>query len=501
MPARTPLRVVMFAAEAFPFIKVGGLADVVGALPKYLRPLGVRSTVVIPAYRDIPHDRHGITPCAELPEFPVPMGPGSARAEIYRSVLPGTDVDAFFIGCAEYFYRGGIYDDPATHEGFPDNMERFIFFMKAGLELLRRLGRPADIIHCHDSQTGLIPALLATTYASDPGLARAGTLFTIHNLAYQGVYPKEALYWAGIDYRHFYPTSPFEFWGKVSFMKAGIEFADRISTVSETYAREIQSSPEFGHGLEGVLRRRSADLTGIVNGIDYQEWNPDSDPWLPARFSSRDLAGKAVCKRELLTAFDLPVEERRVPLVGIVSRLTDQKGFDLVAYGIERIAAMDLKMVVLGNGQRRYHDLLSAIAARYPEKFAVRFGYDNRLAHWIEGGADIFLMPSRYEPCGLNQLYSLRYGTVPVVRATGGLEDTVEDYDAKTDTGSGFKFSGYSAAEMIGALERAVALYGDAVRWNRLVARIMTLDWSWERSASKYLELYEDIYRKRNPTA
>ena len=487
----------MFAAEAFPFVKVGGLADVVGALPKYLRPLGAEPTVVIPAYRDIPHDRHGIKPFTEIPEFPVPMGPGSASAEIYRGVFPGTDIEVFFIGCAEYFNRGGVYDDPATHEGFPDNMERFVFFMKAGLELLRRLGIPADIVHCHDSQTGLIPALLATAYASDPGLARAGTLFTIHNLAYQGVYPKEALYWAGIDYRRFYPTSPFEFWGKVSFMKAAIEYADRISTVSRTYAREIQSSPEFGHGLEGVLRRRSADLIGIVNGIDYQEWNPDSDPWLPARFSHRDLAGKAVCKRELLTAFDLPVEERRVPLVGIVSRLTDQKGFDLIAHGIERIAAMDLKMVVLGNGQRRYHELLAAIAARYPERFAVRFGYDDRLAHWIEGGADIFLMPSRYEPCGLNQLYSLRYGTVPVVHATGGLDDTVAEWDPTTGAGTGFKFTPYTPAAFRAAVERALSTRANPAAWTRLVANGMAQDFSWDRAAAEYVRLYGELVSGR----
>ncbi|PYV13599.1 MAG: glycogen synthase GlgA [Acidobacteria bacterium] len=489
MPDGRPLDVVMFAAEAFPFVKVGGLGDIVGALPKYLKTLGAEPSIVIPAYKDVHHDRHGIAPYAPVPEFLVPMGPGWARAEIYHGALPGTDIDVFFIGCVDYFYRDGVYDDPGTGEGFPDNMERYVFFMKAGLELWKRLARNADVLHCHDSQAGLIPGMLKTTYADDPSFQRAGTLFTIHNLAYQGVYPKESLYWAGIDYRHFYPTSPFEFWGKVNFTKVGIECADLVSTVSETYAREIQESAEFGYGLEGVLRRRSEDLFGIVNGIDYREWNPETDPLLPAHFSSRDLAGKAVCKRELQAAFGLPPRDGQVPVFGIVSRLTDQKGLDLIAEAVEEITALDLQMIVLGNGQRHYHDLFGMLAERYPEKIGVRFGHDNRLAHLVEAGADIFLMPSKYEPCGLNQIYSLRYGAVPVVRATGGLVDTVQNYDLESETGSGFSFESYSAAAMMDALRRALRLYSDAERWRRLQARIMTLDWSWEASARKYMEL------------
>jgi len=499
VPDGRPLDVVMFAAEAFPFVKVGGLGDVVGALPKYLKTLGAEPSIVIPAYKDVHHDRHGIAPYAPVPEFMVPMGPGWARAEIYHGALPGTDIDVFFIGCVDYFYRDGVYDDPGTGEGFPDNMERYVFFMKAGLELWKRLARNADVLHCHDSQAGLIPGMLKTTYADDPSFQRAGTLFTIHNLAYQGVYPKESLYWAGIDYRHFYPTSPFEFWGKVNFTKVGIECADLVSTVSETYAREIQESAEFGYGLEGVLRRRSEDLFGIVNGIDYREWNPETDPLLPAHFSSRDLAGKAVCKRELQAAFGLPPRDGQVPVFGIVSRLTDQKGLDLIAEAVEEITALDLQMIVLGNGQRHYHDLFGMLAERYPEKIGVRFGHDNRLAHLVEAGADIFLMPSKYEPCGLNQIYSLRYGAVPVVRATGGLVDTVQNYDLESETGSGFSFESYSAAAMMDALRRALRLYSDAERWRRLQARIMTLDWSWEASARKYMELYRRIYAKRNP--
>jgi starch synthase len=496
---RSPLRVVMFAAEAYPFVKVGGLADVLGALPKYLEKLGVRTTVVIPGYRDIHHAPHGITPYRDLPEFTVPMGPGHARAEIYHGTLPGTTVDVFLIGSSDYFYRDGVYDDPATREGFLDNMERFVFFMKAGLELVRRRDSPVDVVHCHDSQTGLVPGMLRTTWADDPFFTRSGTLFTIHNLAHQSIYPKESLYWAGIDYRFFYPTSPFEFWGKVNFMKAGIESSDLLSTVSETYALEIQSTAEFGHGLEGVLRRRSSDLVGIVNGIDYEKWNPAADPMLPARFSAADPSGKEVCKRELLRAFGLPDPPARIPLLGIVSRLAEQKGFDLIAEAAEEIASLDLQLVVLGNGQHRYHRLLEELAARHPDRIAVRLSYDDRLAHLVEAGSDAFLMPSRYEPCGLNQLYSLRYGSVPIVRATGGLVDTVSDYDLASGTGTGFRFEHYAAFDMVLAIRKALAVYAVAERWRELVDRIMQEDWSWERSARRYVELYDRLRTLKNP--
>jgi starch synthase len=504
MPAAGPLDVVLFAAEAAPFVKVGGLAEVVGKLPRYLEGLGVRCAVVIPGYRAIVRERFGMVPFAPLPEFPVPMGAGTARAVIDHGRLPGTSADVLVVGSAEYFDRDGVYDDPSTREGFSDNMQRFVFFAKAGLAAARALGRRFDVVHCHDSQAGLVPGLLATAPAPDPLLGQAGRLFTIHNLAYQGIYGPETLAWAGIDGSHFHAGSPFEFWGKVNFMKVGIECSDLLSTVSETYAREIQTSSEYGHGLEGVLRRRRDHLFGIVNGIDGLEWNPETDPLLPARFSSRDLGGKAVCKRELLAAFGLPRPPGRVLLVGIVSRLADQKGFDLIGEAAGELARLDLQLVVLGDGQSRHRAMLQELAARHPERIAVRFGYDDRLAHLVEAGSDAFLMPSRYEPCGLNQLYSLRYGTVPIVRATGGLADTVESYDLETGTGSGFRFEAYAATEMLLAVRKALAVYGDGARWGALVARIMDLDWSWERSARTYAELYRrlrDLHRDPAPPA
>ncbi len=493
-----PLTIVMLAAEAIPYVKVGGLADVVGGLPRALEGLGARPIIIIPAYRDIHHDRHGIRPLDSLPGFDVPMGSRVARAEIFHTKVPGTGIEVYLIGCHDYFSRDGIYDNPATGEGFADNMQRYIFFMKAGLALQPKLGRHVDIVHCHDSQTALIPGYLRTNYLHDPFFARTGSLFTIHNLAYQGIYPKQAMQWAGISTRYHHLGSPFEFWGQVNFMKVGIECSDAVNTVSETYAREIQG-PEHGYGLEGVLRNRNSELHGIINGIDYVEWNPASDPHIPARFSAEDLSGKAGCKAEVLRRFGLPPSDARSPLIGMVSRLADQKGFDLLQQAEADIAALDLRLVILGRGQRRYHDLLSHLAARHPHKISLKTDFDDPLAHTIYAGADILLVPSRYEPCGLNQLISLRYGTVPIVRATGGLIDTVRDYDADREGGTGFRFKRYNAADFGAALRRAIEAYSSPAAWQDLVRRDMAENWSWEASARKYMGLYRTIAARKNP--
>jgi len=487
----------MFAAEAVPYVKVGGLADVVGALPRALEKLGAQPAVVIPAYKDIHHERHGIRPFAPLPGFDVPMGPRIERAEIFHTRAPDTGIDVFLIGCRDYFLRDGIYDNPVTGEGFVDNMQRYVFFMKAGLALLQRLGRHADILHCHDWQTALIPGFLRTNLQHDPAFARTGSLFTIHNLAYQGVYPKHALYWAGINTRHHHLGSPFEFYGQVNFMKVGIECSDMLNTVSESYALEIRSGPEHGNGLEEVLKNREKDLHGIINGIDYAEWNPETDPHIPARFTREDLSGKSRCKAEVLRRFGLPETNARFPLIGMVSRLADQKGFDLLKHAEAELAGLDLSLVVLGRGQRRYHDLLAHLAARYPDRIAVKTDFDDPLAHTIYAGSDLLLVPSQYEPCGLNQLIALRYGAVPLVRATGGLVDTVKDYDPREETGTGFHFRQYSAHDLTNALRRALELYSTPERWRRLIRRGMAENWSWEESARRYMEIYQSIYERR----
>lgn len=497
MAPDSPLKIVMLAAEASPYAKVGGLGDVIGALPKALDKLGAKLSVIIPAYRVVQLGAFGIRPCGKMPGFDVLMKSVIERAEVYQSRFDATDVDVYLIGSRKYFDRSGIYDDPKTKEGYPDNMERFVFFMKSALELLAKLKLPVDILHCHDSHTGLIPGLLQTNYRKNPFFAGVSTLFTIHNLAHQGLYSKESLDYAGIDSSHFYPLSPFEYWGKVNFMKAGIELADKLNTVSHTYSIEIQTNPELGMGLEGILRKRRVDLSGIVNGIDYNEWNPETDPLIPARFSMQDFSGKAECKKHLLKYFGLPQSPNRVPLIGIVSRLADQKGFDLMEESIKEITHLDLQLVVLGTGQKKYHDLFQQLAAQYPEKIAVRFSFDNELAHKIEAGSDMFLMPSRFEPCGLNQLYSFRYGTVPIVRATGGLADTVIPYDGAK--GTGFSFSEYSSKKMMAAIKQALMVYSDPVRWQALGIRIMSQDWSWDKSARQYMQLYRSIHLKKHP--
>jgi len=498
MPEKTDLHVVMIAAEAAPYVKVGGLGDVIGALPRALDKLGAKVTVIIPAYGDAVGRSSQIEPFSDIPGFNVALGTFSEYAHVFRTLMPGTGVTVYLIGSSRYFDRGGVYDDPLTREGYADNMERYVFFMKAALELILRLPDSFDVVHCHDSQAGLIPGLIKENFSGAPKLAGARTVFTIHNLAYQGDYPPGALDLAGIPRHRFYPFSPYELCERVNFMKAGIMFADEVTTVSPTYAVEIQR-PELGFGLQGVLRERSDNLHGIINGIDYDEWNPETDPFIAARFTSRKPAGKAVCKRDVLEYFNLGQgrDIKRVPLIGIISRLANQKGFDLIAEAIREIAEMDMFMVILGTGQQYYNDLVRNISERYPEKIAAQLSFDNPLAHKIEAGCDMFLMPSRYEPCGLNQLYSLRYGTIPIVHSTGGLADTVIPYDGSA--GTGFGFTEYSAGALTQSIRDAISVYSDPVAWKKLVRRAMKEDWSWENSARHYMDLYSCTKRGETP--
>ncbi|MDR0311561.1 MAG: glycogen synthase GlgA [Acidobacteriota bacterium] len=490
MPEKNALRIVMIAAEAAPYAKVGGLGDVIGALPQALEKLGAKVAVIIPSYGNAADEPVLAEPCHDVPGFDVTLGDITEYASVFQTSMPESGVAVYLIGSRRYFERGGVYDDPLTGEGYSDNMERYVFFMKAAIELMLRLPHSFDIVHCHDSQAALIPGLIRENYGGEEKLARARTIFTIHNIAYQGNYPAEALDLAGISPHNFYPFSPFEFWGQVNFMKAGIALADEITTVSPTYAEEIQET-ELGFGLESVLRERSANLHGIINGIDYNEWNPETDPFIAARFSSTKLSGKAVCKREVLEYFNLGHgrDLKRVPLIGIISRLANQKGFDLIAEAIPAIVEMDLLLVILGTGQQYYNDLVSGFAACYPEKIAARLAFDNPLAHKIEAGCDMFLMPSRYEPCGLSQLYSLRYGTIPIVHRKGGLADTVIPYGG--NSGTGFSFTEYSADALTQSIGEALSVYSDPPAWKKLMMRAMAEDWSWETSAGRYMDLYQ----------
>ncbi len=465
------VRVLMISSEAAPLAKTGGLADVVGALPAALREFGCETAVVIPRYGSISlKDAQRV-----YDHLPVYLGKAGFDIAIYQAPA---EYPLYLVECPQLFDRPGLYGEAGVD--YPDNQVRFAVFARAALGVARRLFLP-NILHCHDWQSGLVPAYLRSTLAGDPTFMGVKTLFTIHNLGYQGLFPLSALAKAALDATVFNPAG-LEFFGQVSYIKGGISFADALSTVSPTYAREIQT-PEYGCGLDGVLRARAAVLTGILNGADYREWSPENDPLIPAPYSAQDLSGKRAAKEQLLAELGFPAEAMDRPLLGIVSRLTLQKGVDLLAEVAGEIVAEDACLVALGAGEPEYEESFRAMAEQFPGRIAVRFGFDNRLSHLIEAGADMFLMPSRYEPCGLSQIYSLRYGTVPVVRATGGLDDTI-------DEGTGFKFQEYSGAALLGAVRAAIQTFSCPDEWRAMMLRGMQKDFSWKASAHEYAALY-----------
>ncbi len=478
-------RILMAASEMTPFAATGGLGDVLGALPPALAARGAHVHVVLPAYR---------TPAITAAAAPVrttlmvPQRDGVREAGL--ATLKHGDLAVSFVVADDYFGRPGLYGDPAGD--FGDNAERFAFFAHAVVALIARLDPAPDVVHCHDWQSALVPALLRI--AADPRLARIPTAFTIHNLGYQGIFPPGVWPLLGVDSRWFTPTH-LEFYGAVNFMKAGLIFADRLTTVSPRYAVEIQT-PEHGYGLDGVLRERRSALRGILNGIDTVRWDPARDPLIPARFAVDDLAGKAECKATLQRDFGLPIRAR-VPLFGMVTRLAEQKGIDILAAALSDLLSEDLQIVILGSGDQRYEQWLTDAARRDPTRLAVKLAFDETLSHRVEAGADAFLMPSRYEPCGLNQMYSLRYGTVPLVRATGGLDDTVDDVDENPEAGTGFKFAEYAPTALAATVRRALARWSDQPGWERIMRNGMRRDNSWQRAADAYLALYQELRAAR----
>lgn len=486
------MRIVIVSPEAVPFAKTGGLADVAGALPRELADLGHEVRLVMPLYRMV-RDR-GFAPPVSGAAVEVPLGDRRVGGSIHVMDDPDRDgrFKTIFIENAEFFDREGLYGTKGAD--FTDNASRFVFFSKAAVEALKAVDFIPDIIHVNDWQSGLVPLYLKTIYGLDPHFRRTSSVLTIHNLGYQGLFWHLDMPLVGVGWEYFTPEG-IEFYGKINFLKAGMVSADVINTVSETYAKEIQT-PEQGFGLDGVLRSRKNDLFGILNGIDVTEWNPETDTYIPKTYSVDDLSGKRENKKALLSEFYLP-ESMDVPLIGIISRLADQKGFDILTEALDKIMELDVMMVILGTGDRRYHDLLAEMGKRYPMKLGVKLAYDNRLAHLIEAGADMFLMPSRYEPCGLNQMMSMRYGTVPVVRATGGLKDTVSSYSEKKETGTGISFGPYTPEGLSGAVKKAVDLFGKPEHWKNIILNGMSADFSWRASAKKYEDLYHRALKKR----
>jgi starch synthase len=467
------MNVLMVASEATPFVKTGGLADVIGGLPAALASRGENVAVVIPDYRENVYPN---PPAIAYRNLWIPIGPGF-MTDLYQTTERG--VTFYFVHCPALYDRVGLYTSAGIDH--PDNHLRFAALSMAALDVARYLFAP-NVIHAHDWQAALAPVYLRTHFSSDPTFIGVKTLLTIHNLGYQGLFPPEALSEIALDPRIFNPEQ-LEFFGKLNFLKGGIAFSDAVSTVSKGYAREIQT-PEFGFGLDGFLRRH-APIYGIVNGVDYEEWNPEHDPYIPRKYSVNDLSGKRECKKALLKEFGFPPDLNR-PVIGIVSRFASQKGFDLIAQIASDLMAEDIGLAVLGSGDAVYETMFRNLAAAYPGKVGVRMGFDNPLGHRIEAGADMFLMPSKYEPCGLSQIYSLRYGTVPIVRATGGLDDTIDE-----DTG--FKFGDYSGTALLEAIRLAIKLYTHKDDWTAMMRRGMRKEFSWSTAAIEYVELYHRL--------
>lgn len=491
------MKVLLAAAEVSPFSKVGGLADVAGTLPKPLEQLAVDIRVITPGYGSIAWDDYDME---EVAAFSVPVGENTYPAVIYHTVLPETEqVPVYFVHNEKLYGRAGVYTDPESGMAYKDNDERFLFFMHAILEWLKTSEWTPDILHANDHHTGLLPAYIKDIYRDHPTLGGIKNLFTIHNMGYQGLYPPAVLKKTGFPDDYYESNEAFRFFEQVNFMKVALSYADKINTVSPTYAREIMSSEEFGFGLQDVVKAREDDVSGILNGVDYTEWSPETDTLIPYNFSQKNIAGKAKNRDDLLRKNRL-IAEQSTPIIGMVSRLVDQKGFDLVDDALEELLSMDLRLIVLGTGERRYHRLLEEAKQEHPDKIGVNFTYDNPLAHLIESGSDMFLMPSKYEPCGLNQMYSLKYGTIPMVHATGGLADTIQDYDPSEHQGNGFSFREYSPEALLLTVERAIKTFRNKAQWKFLRDNALACDFSWDVSARKYLELYETLLMEKKQT-
>lgn len=485
------LRILMAASEAGPYVRTGGLGDVMGALPAALGARGHEVKVVLPRYSTIDSAHHRFSDY--LDELTVPDGAEMTVASVERAGDSAPGVESLFVGNCDYFSRVGLYVDPRNGDDYEDNDRRFAFFARAVLELARQTGWQPDIIHVHDWQAALVPAYLKAHYAGDGVLGNSRTVLTIHNLGYQGLFDGERFEGLNLPEEMSYAaTGAFEFYDRVNFLKGGIVLADKITTVSPRYAREIQSGDEFGCGLQGVLADRAADLSGIINGVDYSIWSPQADRLIPRRYGLSNLSGKRTSRVELLNRAGLPIRDK-VPLIGMVTRLTDQKGIDLVVKGADALFDLGIQLVILGAGDDKYHRLLRMLEQKYPDQLRVFIEFNDHLAHEIQAASDLFLMPSRYEPCGLNQMYALKYGTVPVVRAVGGLADTVSDYNPRTGEGTGFVFEDYTPEAMIAAVRRAVGLFPRRQAWVKLMKAGMRADFSWAASAAGYEQLYQNM--------
>ncbi len=477
------MRVLIASSEAITYCKTGGLADVAGVLFKELNVMNIDARLILPLYGSISRD-------FELTDTGIEL-----RIFLDRRFYSGrvyTHNKAIFIGCDELYGREGLYGDKTGD--FADNALRFSYFCKAVIEVCKAIDFRPDIIHLNDWQTSLVPLYLRKEYSGDDFFRDTLTLLTIHNLGYQGLFPPEDLSATGLGQEVFNPDG-IEFYGKVNFLKAGILYADILSTVSRKYAEEITTT-EYGFGLDGILKKRSADLFGILNGIDYREWSPEVDKLIQSRYSAEDLKGKALCKEKLMKQCNIKLK-KGAPLLAFVGRLSVQKGVELIIEGLDKLIGYGCGVILLGTGTKEAEESLLSISLEGRENLYIRLDFDEVFAHSVYAGSDMVMMPSRYEPCGLVQMIALRYGTVPVARNTGGLSDTIEDYNALSDTGTGFLFDDYNLAVFLESIKRALTLYPFSRRWQKLMKRGMEKDFSWRRFASEYVELYKKALKER----
>ncbi len=479
------MNIALISSEVAPFAKTGGLADVTGALPKYLAELGAAVRVFLPYYRCVRNRAQEFLLGRILPAVETDWSGRKQSFSVWESRRDG--FSAYFIDKPEFFDRDGLYGTSVAD--YPDNADRFGFFSKACLEAMKTLSFKPDVIHAHDWQSALVLAFKRFAYGQDPFFARTKSLFTIHNMGYQGLFDRKVLDRVGLP-ASLFTMEDLEFYGRANFLKAGILYGDAVSTVSVRYSQEIQTK-EYGCGLEGLLRSRSSVLSGVLNGVDYASWNPETDGHLAARYRSDDLRGKALCRQDLLKAMGLSAKGR--PVVGMVTRLAAQKGLDILVEALDALWATGLVLIILGTGDAAIERSLSRAAQAHPAQLGLKLGFDDALAHKIYAGCDFLLIPSRYEPCGLTQMYALKYGTVPVVRATGGLEDTIREFDTVGKQGNGFKFRDYSAAELVKAMERGLAIRENKPDWRILRRNAMACDFSWNRSAREYLRLFKSL--------
>jgi starch synthase len=484
------VKIWFLAPEVAPYAKTGGLADVAGSLPGAIRKLGLDVRVGVPYYRMV---KEGNFPTDRVVSgLEVPLGDGTLLCDVLETQTD-EGVPVFFFDREDLFHRPNLYGTPQGD--YPDNLERFSYFNQAALLFAKRAKFHFDVVHCHDWQTGLIPAYLKTLYGKDPFFSRVASVFTIHNMGYQGLFAADKLSVCGLPPSVLH-SDGLEYWGKISLLKGGIVYADAIATVSPRYSCEIRT-PEFGLGMDGILKNRSVDLYGILNGVDYSEWDPASDLHISAQYSLGNMKGKGICKTALVRELGLEEHCKDRPILAVVSRLTVQKGYDLLVQITDDVIRMGAGLVILAAGEQKYQQVLGELAHRYRGKMAVRIGFDEPLARRIMAGADILLVPSRYEPCGLTQIYALKYGTVPIVRATGGLNDTIEQFDPRSGEGTGFKFVAYEQTAFLAQIEEAVQTYYDRPTWDKVVENGMKADFSWEESARRYVSLYEKVAEKR----